>query len=67
MDTSEEEDEVMAMSAQQGWITDNPPTQREWHTPGWLSEKGTGRSHFHMTGSGDEESSSDSGSSQDPQ
>jgi hypothetical protein len=21
--------------------------QREHHTPGWLSEKGTGRSHFH--------------------
>lgn len=34
------------MSAERGWIAD-PPPQREHHTPGWLSEKGTGRSHFH--------------------
>jgi hypothetical protein len=34
------------MSAERGWIADLPP-QREHHTPGWLSEKGTGRSHFH--------------------
>jgi hypothetical protein len=34
------------MSAERGWIGD-PPPQQEHHTPGWLSEKGTGRSHFH--------------------
>jgi len=35
------------MSAERGWIAD-PPPQQEHHTPGWLSEKGTGRSHFHI-------------------
>ena len=34
------------MSAERGWIGEPQPPQ-EWHTPGWLSEKGTGRSHFH--------------------
>lgn len=34
------------MNAERGWIAD-PPPQREHHTPGWLSEKGTGHSHFH--------------------
>ena len=34
------------VSAERGWIAD-PPPQRQHHTPGWLSEKGTGRSHFH--------------------
>ena len=34
------------MSAERGWIAD-PPPQQEHHPPGWLSEKGTGRSHFH--------------------
>ena len=34
------------MSAGRGWIGE-PPPQSEHHCPGWLSEKGTGRSHFH--------------------
>ncbi len=34
------------MSAERGWIGD-PQPEKEWHTPGWLSEKGTGHSHFH--------------------
>ena len=34
------------MSAERGWIAD-PPPRPEHHTPGWLSEKGTGHSHFH--------------------
>jgi hypothetical protein len=34
------------MSAERGWIAD-PPPQQEHHTPGWLGERGTGRSHFH--------------------
>ncbi|OBB80297.1 hypothetical protein A5760_19615 [Mycobacterium colombiense] len=34
------------MSAERGWIGEPQPT-KEWHTPGWLSEKGTGHSHFH--------------------
>jgi hypothetical protein len=43
VDSSEAEN---MMGAERGWIVD-PPPQREHHTPGWLSEKGTGRSHFH--------------------
>ncbi len=31
--------------AEHGWIGE-PQPKREWHTPGWLSEKG-GPSHFH--------------------
>ena len=23
-----------------------PQPEKEWHTPGWLAEKGTGHSHF---------------------
>jgi hypothetical protein len=38
------------MSAQRGWIGD-PQPENEWHTPGWLSEKG-GPSHFHSGISG---------------
>ena len=34
------------MSAERGWIAD-PPPQQEHHAFGWLSEEGTGRSHFH--------------------
>ena len=34
------------MSAEKGWIGE-PQPKKEWHTPGWLSEKGTGHSHFH--------------------
>jgi hypothetical protein len=34
------------MSAERGWIGD-PQPEKEWHTPGWLREKGTGYSHFH--------------------
>ena len=33
------------MSAERGWMAE-PPPQRDWHTPGWLCEKGSGRSHF---------------------
>jgi hypothetical protein len=32
--------------AMRGWIGDPQPSE-EWHTPGWLSEKGSGYSHFH--------------------
>jgi hypothetical protein len=42
MDTSEE----AKMSAEKGWIGE-PQPETQWHTPGWLSEKGTGFSHFH--------------------
>ena len=34
------------LSAERGWIGLPQPTT-EWHTPGWLAEKGTGHSHFH--------------------
>jgi hypothetical protein len=34
------------VGAERGWIGE-PQPQKEWHTPGWLSEKGTGHSHFH--------------------
>ena len=34
------------MSAEKGWIGE-PQPEKEWHTPGWLAEKGTGHSHFH--------------------
>lgn len=34
------------MSAERGWIGE-PQPEKEWHTPGWLREKGSGRSHFH--------------------
>jgi hypothetical protein len=34
------------MSAKRGWIGE-PQPEKEWHTPGWLREKGTGHSHFH--------------------
>jgi hypothetical protein len=33
------------MSAERGWIGE-PQPEKEWHTPGWLREKGTGHSHF---------------------
>jgi hypothetical protein len=33
------------VGAERGWIGDTQP-EKEWHTPGWLSEKG-GPSHFH--------------------
>jgi hypothetical protein len=33
------------VGAERGWIGD-PQPEKEWHTPGWLSEKG-GPSHFH--------------------
>ncbi len=33
------------MSAERGWIGQPQPV-KEWHTPGWLREKG-GPSHFH--------------------
>lgn len=33
------------MSAERGWIGEAQP-EKDWHTPGWLSEKG-GPSHFH--------------------
>jgi hypothetical protein len=34
------------MSAEKGWIGE-PQPEKEWHTPGWLSKKATGHSHFH--------------------
>jgi hypothetical protein len=37
------------VSAERGWIGD-PQPEKEWHTPGWLREKGTGHSHFHNRG-----------------
>lgn len=37
------------MSAKRGWIGD-PQPDKEWHTAGWLREKGTGHSHFHSRG-----------------
>jgi hypothetical protein len=33
------------MSAERGWIGE-PQPEKEWHTPGWLREKGTGHNHF---------------------
>jgi hypothetical protein len=33
------------VSAERGWIGE-PQPEKEWHTPGWLREKGTGHSHF---------------------
>jgi hypothetical protein len=33
------------MSAERGWIGD-PQPEKEWRTPGWLSEMG-GPNHFH--------------------
>ncbi len=34
------------LSAERGWIGEPQPA-KEWHTPGWLCEKGSGHSHFH--------------------
>ena len=33
------------MNAERGWLGE-PQAKKEWHTPGWLREKGTGHSHF---------------------
>jgi hypothetical protein len=34
------------MSAEKGWIGE-PQPEKEWRTPGWLREMGTGHCHFH--------------------
>jgi hypothetical protein len=33
------------VGVERGWIGE-PQPEKEWHTPGWLREKGTGHSHF---------------------